>query len=55
MTEKPGTVYRIHWKPGSDILMGVCHCGAEHEANDPIDLWDWLLDHPNDHRVRQPR
>lgn len=45
-----GTVYRIHWKLGTDLLIGVCHCGAEHEAEDPVELWDWLLVHPDGHR-----
>jgi hypothetical protein len=43
------TVYRIHWKLGTDILVGVCHCGAEHESEDPVRLWEWLLDHPGGH------
>ncbi|MEU4746312.1 HTH domain-containing protein, partial [Actinosynnema sp. NPDC023658] len=21
-------VYRVHWQPGTDLLVGVCHCGA---------------------------
>jgi hypothetical protein len=47
----PGdTVYRIHWKPGTDVLVGVCHCGAEHEFDDPVRLWEWLLGHPDGHR-----
>ncbi|MBB5801894.1 hypothetical protein F4560_001662 [Saccharothrix ecbatanensis] len=44
-----GTVYRIHWTPGADLLVGVCHCGAEHDSEDPVDLWDWLLAHPEGH------
>lgn len=46
------TVYRIHWKLGTDLLVGVCHCGAERDFEDPIVLWDWLLDHPRDHDTR---
>lgn len=43
------TVYRIHWEPGADVLVGVCHCGAERGSEDPADLWDWLLAHPDGH------
>ena len=42
-------VVRIHWKLGTDVLVGVCHCGAEHESEDPVELWDWLLAHPAGH------
>jgi hypothetical protein len=42
-------VNRIHWKLGTDVLIGVCHCGAEHESEDPVELWDWLLAHPFGH------
>jgi hypothetical protein len=42
-------VYRIHWKLGTDLLIGVCHCGAEHESEDPVELWEWLLAHPDGH------
>jgi len=42
-------VYRVHWRPGSDTLLGTCHCGAEHLADDPIELWTWLLAHPAGH------
>lgn len=55
MTDTTGTVYRIHWQPGSDILVGVCHCGTQREACDPVELWDWLLDHSGGHRVGEPR
>jgi hypothetical protein len=27
----------------------VCHCGAEHVADDPIEVWSWLLAHPDGH------
>ena len=40
------TVYRIIWSPGSDHLIGVCHCGADCKADDPVRLWRWLLAHP---------
>jgi len=42
-------VYRVSWRPGADQLLGTCHCGAEHLAEDPIELWAWLLDHPDGH------
>lgn len=42
-------VYRIHWLPGTDLLRGVCHCGAETTAEDPVTLWEWLLAHPRGH------
>ncbi|XVV00646.1 hypothetical protein ACQPW3_24840 [Actinosynnema sp. CA-248983] len=48
-------VYRIHWEPGSDLLVGVCHCGAGRTADDPVDLWTWLLAHPEGHDQRTPR
>ncbi|GII25731.1 hypothetical protein [Planosporangium mesophilum] len=41
------TVYRVVWQPGSDTLVGVCHCGAERDADDPIEVWQWLLSHPD--------
>jgi hypothetical protein len=43
-------LYRIHWLPGTDTLRGTCHCGAERSGDDPVELWQWLLDHPRDHR-----
>jgi hypothetical protein len=42
-------VYQVRWTPGSDELVGICHCGAEHVAEDPIDVWEWLLAHPDGH------
>jgi hypothetical protein len=30
-------------------MLGTCFCGAEREAEDPIELWTWLLDHPIGH------
>ncbi|MDI6101657.1 hypothetical protein QLQ12_23835 [Actinoplanes sp. NEAU-A12] len=45
--ETARTVYTIRWSPGSDRLHGVCHCGAEHEAEDPVLMWRWLLAHPD--------
>jgi hypothetical protein len=44
-----GTVYRVHWEPGADMLIGVCHCGARREFDDPVELWAWLLAHPEGH------
>lgn len=43
------SVYRVLWVPGSDSLLGVCHCGAEHLSEDPVDVWSWLLAHPEGH------
>ncbi|WP_030486975.1 hypothetical protein [Micromonospora chokoriensis] len=43
-------VYRIHWMPGTDTLRGTCHCGAERLAEDPVELWEWLLAHPQGHQ-----
>jgi hypothetical protein len=40
-------VLRVSWLPGSDRLRGLCHCGAEAEASDPVAMWEWLLAHPN--------
>jgi hypothetical protein len=42
-------VFRVTWRPGTDTLLGTCHCGAEHLADDPIELWAWLLAHPAGH------
>lgn len=44
------TVFRIHWVLNTDLLLGVCHCGAEHTSEDPVELWDWLLGHPRGHQ-----
>lgn len=43
------SVYRVHWKLGTDVLVGVCHCDARREFVDPVELWDWLLAHPEGH------
>ena len=40
-------VMRVHWLPGSDRLRGRCHCGAEAEVEDPVEMWEWLLAHPD--------
>lgn len=42
-------VQRIHWVLGTDLLQAVCHCGAERTFDDPVELWDWLLAHPDGH------
>ncbi|MEV1167881.1 hypothetical protein [Nonomuraea sp. NPDC049784] len=42
-------VLRVVWLPGSDMLQGMCHCGATHIAEGPIEVWEWLLSHPVDH------
>jgi hypothetical protein len=44
---RSGTILRVDWVPGADQLLGTCHCGAEHVADNPIDVWTWLLDHPH--------
>jgi hypothetical protein len=41
-----GAVFRIEWRPGTDRLLGTCHCGASREQEDPVLMWDWLLAHP---------
>jgi hypothetical protein len=50
MTTPSPAIYRIVWLPGTDRLRGQCHCGARHDAEDPVDLWQWLLAHPKGHR-----
>jgi hypothetical protein len=47
MTLPEPAVYRIHWTPGSDLLVGRCHCGAECRGEDPVTIWAWLLAHPD--------
>jgi hypothetical protein len=37
---------RVGWRPGSDLLHGWCHCGAQADAEDPVLLWEWLAAHP---------
>jgi hypothetical protein len=46
--------YRVVWSPNSDLLVGICHCGAEHETDDPVEVWRWLLAHPA-HPARSTR
>jgi hypothetical protein len=47
-------VYRIHWVLGTDRLRAVCHCTAEREFEDPVELWEWLLAHPDGHLPADP-
>jgi len=54
-TPKGRNVVRIVWLPGSDSLEGTCHCGATRVADDPIELWNWLLGHPIDHTAGSPK
>lgn len=42
-------VHRIHWVLGTDQLRAVCHCGAERLFDGPVELWAWLLGHPDGH------
>ncbi|GAA1810250.1 hypothetical protein HC028_19045 [Planosporangium flavigriseum] len=44
-------VLRVVWLPGSDRLQGNCHCGAVHIADDPVEVWTWLLAHPVGHEA----
>jgi hypothetical protein len=48
-----GEIYRIDWLPGTDTLHGTCHCGREHTSQDPIEMWEWMLAHPNGHAPRE--
>ncbi|PBC94591.1 hypothetical protein BX281_2510 [Streptomyces sp. Ag82_O1-15] len=48
-------IYRIDWIPGTDVLHGTCHCGAEHSAQDPIEMWEWMLGHPKGHGPQESR
>jgi hypothetical protein len=43
------TVFRVVWLPGSDRLRGYCWCGTPHESDGPVELWEWLLAHPDTH------
>jgi len=54
VTSPTGEIYRIDWLPGTDVLHGTCHCGAEHSAEDPIEMWEWMLGHPEGHTQRDP-
>jgi hypothetical protein len=48
-SEVPREIYRVDWLPGTDVLHGTCHCGAEHASQDPIEMWEWMLAHPEGH------
>lgn len=50
----PG-VLQIRWQPGSDTLLGTCHCGARHTSEDPVEAWAWLLAHPDGHDAEGER
>jgi hypothetical protein len=39
-------VLRVNWLPGSDVLRGQCFCGASADGDDPVQMWEWLLAHP---------
>ncbi|MCQ8193095.1 hypothetical protein [Streptomyces rugosispiralis] len=54
MSTPTAEVYRIDWLPGTDVLHGVCHCGAERTAEDPVELWQWMLAHPSGHHPAVP-
>lgn len=49
MSGPTGEIYRIDWLPGTDVLHGTCHCGREHTAQDPVEMWEWMLAHPQGH------
>ncbi|MEJ1199028.1 MULTISPECIES: hypothetical protein [unclassified Streptomyces] len=55
MSGRTGEIYRIDWLPGTDVLHGTCHCGAEHTADDPVTMWDWMLAHPQGHPDGPPQ
>ncbi len=46
--------YRVDWVLGTDRLLGRCWCGARRQAEDPIELWGWLTDHPHSHPPGHP-
>lgn len=47
------SVVRIHWLPGTDRLLGTCHCGAQHGSEDPVEMWEWMLAHPDHPRSEE--
>jgi hypothetical protein len=49
-----GLVLRVDWRPGTDVLLGTCHCGQTGEAEDPVQIWEWLLGHPGHLREQAP-
>lgn len=42
-------VVRVHWVLGTDLLRAVCHCRAERLFDDPVELWAWVVAHPDGH------
>ncbi len=42
-------VYRVVSQLGTDLLVGHCWCGESRSAQDPIELWQWLIAHPDTH------
>jgi hypothetical protein len=46
-------VYRIHWVLGTDRQRAVCFCGADRIFDDPVELWEWLLGHPDGHQEEE--
>ncbi|MET8223716.1 hypothetical protein [Streptomyces sp. NPDC005301] len=52
MTSPAGEVYRVDWLPGTDLLHGTCHRGAGHTSQDPVEMWEWMLSHPEGHAPR---
>lgn len=52
---KGDRVNRIHWLPGTDLLLATCHCSAERDFEDPESLWEWLLAHPEGHHPMDRR
>jgi hypothetical protein len=52
LSEIPREIYRIAWLPGTAVLHGTCHCGREHNSQDPIEMWEWMLAHPQGHELR---
>lgn len=48
---RSGTIFTVEWLPGTDELRGICYCDAELQAEDPIDLWEWLIGHPEGHQA----
>ncbi|MEV6117024.1 hypothetical protein AB0L59_32225 [Streptomyces sp. NPDC052109] len=49
MSPGTGEVYRADWLPGTDVLHGTCHCGAERTAGDPVRMREWMPAHPEGH------
>ena len=42
-------VYRVVSQLGTDLLTGYCWCGQSHDGIDPVELWQWLIAHPDTH------